>query len=77
MIQISALLVFSVLAVGYRDNHPAGAPAFQYDSQTLATYSYQFQTAKDGSTVRDASGNPLPLLDKAGKPGSFTIDYPE
>src|ERR1700690_2235363 len=57
VIQISALLVFSVLAVGYRANHPAGAPAFQYDSQTLATYSYQFQTAKDGSTVRDASGN--------------------
>ena len=77
VIQISALLVFSVLAVGYRANHPAGAPAFQYDSQTLATYSYQCQTAKDGSTVRDASGNPLPLLDKAGKPVPFTIDYPE
>ena len=77
VIQISALLVFSVLAVGYRANHPAGAAAFQYDSQTLATYSYQFQTAKDSSTVRDASGNPLPLLDKAGKPVPFTIDYPE
>jgi len=77
VIQISALLVFSVLAVGYRANHPAGVPAFQYDSQTLATYSYQFQAAKDGSTVRDASGNPLPLLDKAGKPVPFTIDYPE
>jgi len=68
VIQISALLVFSVLAIGYRTSHPAGSAAFQYDSQTLATYSYQFQTAKDGSTVRDASGNPLPLLDPAGKP---------
>jgi len=77
VIQISALLVFSVLAVGYRANHPAGAPAYQYDSQTLATYPYQFQTAKDGSTVRDASGNPLALLDSAGKPVPFTIDYPE
>ena len=29
---------------------------------------YQFATDKDGSTLRDASGNPLPLLDSAGKP---------
>ena len=59
VIQISALIVFSVLAVGYRTSHPAGS------------------TAKDGSIVRDASGNPLPLLDSAGKPVPFTIDYPE
>ena len=77
VIQISALVVFSVLALGYRASHPAGSPAFQYDGQTLATYSYQFATAKDGSTMRDASGNPLPLLDSAGKPVPFTIDYTE
>jgi amino acid transporter len=77
VIQISALLVFSVLAIGYRTSHPAGSPASQYDGQTLATYSYQFATAKDGSTMRDSSGNPLPLLDSAGKPVPFTIDYTE
>jgi amino acid transporter len=77
IIQISALIVFSVLAIGYRSSHPAGSAAFQYDGQTLATYSYQFATAKDGSTIRDASGAPLPLLDAAGKPVPFTIDYPE
>ena len=77
IIQISALLVFSVLAIGYRTSHPAGSPAFQYDGQTLATYSYQFATAKDGSTIRDASGAPLPLLDASGKQVPFTIDYPE
>ncbi len=77
VIQISALVVFSVLALGYRVNHPAGAKAFNYDTQTLATYSYQFATnPKDGSITRDASGAPLPLLDKAGKPVPFTIDYP-
>ena len=77
IVQISALVVFSVLALGYRVNHPAGAPAFQYDGQTLATYTYQFATnPKDGSIIRDASGAPLPLLDKAGKPVPFTIDYP-
>jgi len=77
IIQISALLVFSVLAIGYRTSHPAGSPAFQYDAQTLATYSYQFATDKTGATIRDASGAPLPLLDPAGKPVPFTIDYPE
>jgi amino acid transporter len=76
VIQISALLVFSVLALGYRANHPTGSPAFNYDGQSLATYTYQFATAKDGSIVRDASGVPQPQLDKAGKPVPFTIDYP-
>jgi APA family basic amino acid/polyamine antiporter len=76
VIQISALIVFSVLALGYRANHPSGAPGFQYDGQTLATYTYQFATAKDGSTMRDASGTPLPLLDSAGKPVPFQITYP-
>jgi amino acid transporter len=77
VIQISALIVFSVLALGYRANHPSGSPGFQYDSQTLATYSYQFATnPKDGSITRDASGNPLPLLDSTGKPVPFAITYP-
>ena len=76
VIQISALVVFSVLALGYRSSHPSGTPGFQYDSQTLATYSYQFATAKDGTTMRDASGTPLPLLDPAGKPVPFQITYP-
>jgi APA family basic amino acid/polyamine antiporter len=78
IVQISALVVFSVLALGYRANHPTGAPGFNYDGQSLSTYTYQFQTnPKDGSIVRDGSGAPLPLLDKAGKPVPFTIDYPE
>src|SRR5258708_6337534 len=79
VIQISALVLFSVLALGYRANHPAGSSGpttFQYDSQTLRTYTYQFATAKDGTTMRDASGTPLPLLDKAGQPTPFVMDYP-
>jgi len=77
VIQISALVVFSVLAIGYRVNHPAGSAAFQYDSQTLATYTYQYATKPDGTVVRAADGTPLPLLDAAGKPVPFTISYPE
>jgi basic amino acid/polyamine antiporter, APA family len=77
VIQISALIVFSVLALGYRANHPAGTPAFQYDGQSQKTFTYQFATnPKDSSIMRDANGDPLPLLDSAGKPVTFTIDYP-
>ena len=77
IVQISALVVFSVLALGYRANHPAGAAAFNYDGQSLKTYPYQFATnPKDGSIMRDADGNPLPQLDASGKPAPFTIDYP-
>jgi amino acid transporter len=79
VIQISALVVFSVLALGYRASHPAGSSgetSFQYDTQTLATYTYQYATAKDGTTIRDASGVPQPLLDSAGKPVPYVITYP-
>jgi amino acid transporter len=76
LIQISALLFFSVLALQYRADHPAGSAGFQYDGQTLATYEYQFATDKAGATIRDASGVPQPLLDSAGKPVPFVITYP-
>jgi len=76
IIQISALIVFSVLALGYRSSHPSGTTGFQYDVQSLSTYTYQFATAKDGTTIRDSSGVPQPLLDSAGKPVPFVITYP-
>jgi amino acid transporter len=79
VIQISALVLFSVLALGYRVNHPTGSTgptAFQYDTQSLSTYTYQFATDKAGATIRDASGVPQPLLDSAGKPVPFVITYP-
>jgi len=81
VVQISALILFSFLALAYRANHPAGTTgptAFQYDVQTLQTYNYQFKIdPKDGSTVRDAAGNPVPLLDVSGKPVPYVITYPE
>jgi len=84
VIQISALVVFSVMALGYRMNHPPGSVAWQFDSTSGEAYTYQFQTEKqtvNGTAtdvvVRDASGAPKPLLDAAGKPVPFTIAYPE
>jgi amino acid transporter len=84
VIQISALLVFSVMALGYRVNHPAGTGALQWDSMSGDAYNYQFATEKqtvNGTATdvvsRDANGVPKPLLDAAGKPVPFTIAYPE
>ncbi len=80
VVQISALVVFSVLALGYRANHPTGTTgptAFQYDTTSLSTYTYQFATDKTGAIVRDASGTPQPLLDLAGKPVPYVVTYPD
>jgi amino acid transporter len=84
VVQISALLVFSVMALGYRMNHPPGTEAWQFDSMSGDAYTYEFatekQTVNGQSTdviVRDAAGVPKPKLDAAGKPVPFKVAYPE
>src|SRR5579872_4668937 len=84
VIQITALVVFSVLALGYRLNHPPGSVAWQFDSASGEAYTYEFQTEKtmvDGkptdTIVREKDGTPKPQLDAAGKPAPFKIAYPE
>src|SRR5450631_2820248 len=74
VIQISALVVFSVMALGYRMNHPVGSVAYQFDATSGDAYTYEFATEKqtaNGQTadviLRDASGVPKPKLDAAGK----------
>src|SRR6266496_5238051 len=42
VIQISALLVFSVMALGYRMNHPPGSQAWQFASTSGDAYTYEF-----------------------------------
>ncbi len=83
VIQITALLIFSVIALGYRMNHPPGSVAYQFDSTSGSAYTYEFATQKateDGkeveNIVRDSSGVPQPKLDAAGKPVPFLISYP-
>jgi len=84
VIQISALVVFSVMALGFRANHPPGSVAYQFDSASGDAYDYEFQTmsqtvngAATDVIVRDDKGNPKPKLDAAGKPVPFRIAYPE
>jgi amino acid transporter len=83
VIQIVALVVFSVMALGYRLNHPPGTQAFQFDPTSGEAYTYEFATTKtvaNGQTtetiVRDANNVPQPKLDAAGKPVPFLIAYP-
>ncbi|MDE3167584.1 MAG: APC family permease [Acidobacteriota bacterium] len=84
VIQISALLVFSVMALGYRINHAPGSVAYQFDASSGDAYTYEFQTEKqtvNGQATdvisRDSAGVPKPKLDAAGKPVPFRISYPE
>src|SRR5579864_6725405 len=83
VIQISALVVFAVMAIGYRINHPPGSVAFQFDPTSGEAYTYQFattQTTANGQTTetitRDANMVPQPMLDAAGKPVPYQISYP-
>lgn len=83
VIQISALLVFTVIALGYRMNHPPGSIAYQFDPQTSAAYNYEFAittTTVNGESsdtiVRSADGTPQPKLDAAGKPIPYHVSYP-
>ncbi|HKW18220.1 MAG TPA: APC family permease [Terriglobales bacterium] len=84
VIQISALLVFTVIALGYRVNHPPGSIAYQFDPQTSAAYNYEFATTTTmvngqptDTIVRSADGKPQPKLDSAGKPVPYHVSYPE
>ena len=84
IIQISALLVFTVIALGYRMNHPPGSIAFQFDPQTSAAFSCEFATTKtmvngtaSDTIVRAADGTPQCAVDAAGKPVPYHVSYPE
>lgn len=69
IIQISALLVFSVIAIGYRAQHPQGSVGYHLSNGIPVTY----QVAQE--VVKDDKGQPVPVmvdgkpsLDKDGKP---------
>lgn len=83
VIQISALVLFAVLALGYRMNHPPGSVALQFDSQTSAAFSCEFATTKTvvngqstDTIVRDAAGNPQCAKDALGAPVPYHVSYP-
>ena len=84
VVQITALLVFAVMAFSYRSNHPAGTPGWQFDSTSGDAYTYEFATEKQKDDkgvmqdviVREKDGTPKPQLDASGKPVLFKVAYP-
>jgi len=69
VVQISALMIFSVMAIGYRAQHPQGATGYHLSNGVAVTY----QVAQE--VVKDDKGQPTPVLvdgkpslDKDGKP---------
>jgi basic amino acid/polyamine antiporter, APA family len=84
VIQISALLVFAVMVLGYRLNHSPGSMASQFDSQTSTAFSCEFATTRTvvngqatDAIVRAADGTPQCAVDSAGKPVPYHVSYPE
>jgi APA family basic amino acid/polyamine antiporter len=84
VVQITALMIFSVLALGYRMNHPPGSVAFQFDSASGEAYTYEFKTTtamvggvSTDTIVREANGVPLPQLDANAKAVPYRVSYPE
>jgi APA family basic amino acid/polyamine antiporter len=88
IVQISALLVFSVIAIAYRVQHPEGSKGFQLINGTPVDYVVaQEQVVEDGKPKVDSdnqpvmqnkmdekSGDPVPEM-KDGKPVPFTLSY--
>ena len=62
IVQITALLVFAVIAIGYRVQHPQGTTGYHLSNGVAVNY----QVAQ--VPQKDAKGNPVPVLDASGKP---------
>src|SRR5207302_1469271 len=74
VIQITALVVFSVIAVGYRLNHTQGSLGITLDPNG-APITKVIATDKDGKPVKDAQGNFVIAKGPDGKEQDFTIEY--
>src|SRR5215471_4463435 len=87
VIQITALLVFSVMAIAYRAGHPEGSRGYQLVNGAPVDYVVaQEPVLEDGKpkmdstgqpvtqNKMDADGNPVPEM-KGGKPVPFTLTY--
>jgi basic amino acid/polyamine antiporter, APA family len=76
VIQIVALIVFSVMAIGYRMGHPPGSVAWQWDATSGDAYNCEFQTDAQNNIVRNASMIPQCKKDAAGAPIPYHVSYP-
>jgi amino acid transporter len=70
IIQISALIVFSIMAIGYRASHPQGAQAIHLSNGTAVNYNVaQINVLDDkGKPVQDSWADNSPKTDDKGQP---------
>jgi basic amino acid/polyamine antiporter, APA family len=76
VIQIAALVTFSLIAIGYRLNHPQGSVGITLDPSG-APITKVVATDKDGAPVKDAQGNFVFAKTPDGKDQDFTVSYSE
>src|SRR5271169_1579285 len=72
IIQITALLVFSVIAISYRLQHPQGSQGYHLSNGVAVNYQVAQEVVKDDKgvpqPVLDANSKPTPQLDANNKP---------
>ena len=76
VIQISALIVFSVIAIAYRIHHPQGSTGWHLSNGTAITYSVDSVNVTDdkGKPVQDTWADNSPKTDDKGQPVYKTQD---
>jgi basic amino acid/polyamine antiporter, APA family len=76
IIQITALVVFSVMAISYRSSHPQGANAIHLSGGTAINYNVDSVTVNDdkGKPVQDTWADSSPKTDDKGQPVYKTTD---
>jgi amino acid transporter len=73
IIQISALLIFSVIALGYRMSHGEGSVGYTLDPDGNPI-NVVLETDKDGNAVKDDKGN-YKVVQEDGKDKPFILSY--
>src|SRR6202163_1534802 len=74
VIQISALVVFSVMAIGYRTSHPEGSKGWTLDPDGNAI-NVVLQVDAKGAPVKDAQGKYVVAKNADGSEKPFTVSY--
>ena len=70
IIQISALIVFSIIAIAYRTSHPEGSAAIHLSNGTAINYNVEQVNVLDdkGKPVQDTWADSSPKTDDKGQP---------
>src|SRR6202158_2662468 len=74
VVQISALVVFSVMAIGYRTSHPEGSRGWTLDPDGNAI-NVVLQVDGKGAPVKDAQGKYVVAKNADGSEKPFTLTY--